>query len=65
MYEYFVQIEVLSGTEKMLQDPKLARIDEPNIATTRRFLSIEKGVPASVKNERCIVVLKMESLHEG
>ncbi len=65
MYEYLVQIEVKLGTEAMLQDPGYARVEKSNLATRRRFPKKQTGIPDRAKNERGIVVLKMEPLYEN
>jgi hypothetical protein len=65
MYEYLVQIEVNPGTEAMLQDPVHARVEKSNLATRRRFPKKPTRIPDRGKNERGIVVLKMEPLYEN
>jgi hypothetical protein len=63
MYEYLVRIEFKPGTTNMLEDPQYARVEDPNVATRKRFP--KKEIPTRKKGERGIVVLKMEPLYEN
>ncbi|HEX8115296.1 MAG TPA: hypothetical protein VF516_46535, partial [Kofleriaceae bacterium] len=62
-YEYLVRITVEPGTQAMLEDPSIARIERPNKPTEREFRG--KNIRSRGKDERGIVVLKIEPLLQG
>jgi hypothetical protein len=62
-YEYLVKITVEPGTQAMLEDPKFARIERPNKPTEAAFRG--QNIQSRGKDERGIVVLKIEPLLDG
>jgi hypothetical protein len=61
MYEYLVQIDFIQGTKNALQDPETARYEKGDTFTKNAF----RGHKARGKNERGIIVLKLEPKAES
>ncbi len=61
MYKYLVKMTVAPGTQAMLEDPKRARVEQDNKPAERAY----PAVPTRKKDERGVVVLKLEPLYEG